>query len=75
MRNTLATSLFALSLAFGAQAAGAQDAIELHGASQFSDEHAFSSLRLSLSILTTEGEVDEAVVKIIEVVKRLRAES
>jgi cysteine desulfurase len=41
----------------------------------FSDEHAFSSLRLSLSIFTTEAEVDEAVGKIIEVVKRLRAES
>jgi len=41
----------------------------------FSDEHAFSSLRLSLSILTTEAEVDEAVGKIIEVVKRLRAAS
>lgn len=41
----------------------------------FSDEHSFSSLRLSLSILTTEAEVDEAVGKIIEVVKRLRAAS
>jgi cysteine desulfurase len=41
----------------------------------FSDEQAFSSLRLSLSILTTEAEVDEATGKIIEVVKRLRAES
>lgn len=41
----------------------------------FSDEHAFSSLRLSLSILTTEAEVDEATGKIIEVVKRLRAAS
>ena len=41
----------------------------------FSDEHAFSSLRLSLSILTTGAEIDEATGKIIEVVKRLRAAS
>lgn len=38
----------------------------------FSDERAFSSLRLSLSIFTTEAEVDEAVAKIIEVVSRVR---
>jgi len=41
----------------------------------FSDERAFSSLRLSLSIFTTEAEIDEAVAKIIEVVKRHHAES
>lgn len=35
----------------------------------YSDERASSSLRLSLSILTTEKEVDEAVARIIEVVK------
>ncbi len=35
----------------------------------FSDARAFSSLRLSLSIFSTEAEVDEAVGKIIEVVK------
>ncbi len=34
----------------------------------FSDERASSSLRLSLSILSTEAEVDEAIQKIIEVV-------
>ncbi len=39
----------------------------------FSDEHAFSSLRLSLSIFTTEAEIDEAVERIVEVVKRVRA--
>ena len=41
----------------------------------FSDEHAFSSLRLSLSIFTTEEEIDEAVERIVEVVERLRAGS
>jgi len=41
----------------------------------FSDERAFSSLRLSLSIFTTEAEIDEAVGKIIDVVERLRARS
>lgn len=41
----------------------------------FSDEHAFSSLRLSLSIFSTEAEIDEAVVRIVEVVERLRARS
>jgi cysteine desulfurase len=39
----------------------------------FSDEHAFSSLRLSLSIFTTEAEVDEAVQKLIDVVGQVRA--
>ncbi len=38
----------------------------------FSDERAFSSLRLSLSILSTEAEVDEAVEVIAAVVGRLR---
>lgn len=33
-----------------------------------SDERAFSSLRLSLSIFSTEEEVDEAVDEIVEVV-------
>lgn len=41
----------------------------------FSDEHAFSSLRLSLSIFTTEAEIDEAVGRIIRVVEKLRARS
>ncbi|MEC5127127.1 cysteine desulfurase family protein [Verrucomicrobiales bacterium BCK34] len=35
----------------------------------YSDERAFSSLRLSLSIMTTEAEVDEAARRIIDVVK------
>lgn len=39
----------------------------------FSDERAFSSLRLSLSIFTTEVEIDEAVERIVEVVERVRA--
>lgn len=38
----------------------------------FSDERAFSSLRLSLSIFTTEGEIDEAVAVIARVVRRVR---
>ena len=38
----------------------------------FSDEHASSSLRLSLSIFTTEEEIDEAVKRIVEVVDRVR---
>jgi TRAP-type transport system periplasmic protein len=54
MRNTLATSLFALSLAFGAQAAGAQDAIVLHGASQFNDDHAFTKSLAKFGELVTE---------------------
>jgi TRAP-type C4-dicarboxylate transport system substrate-binding protein len=54
MRKTLATSLFALSLAFGAHAANAQDAIELHGASQFGDEHAFTKSLAKFGELVTE---------------------
>lgn len=54
MRNTLATSLLALALAFGVQAAGAQDAIELHGASQFNDEHAFTKSLAKFGELVTE---------------------
>lgn len=38
----------------------------------FSDERAFSSLRLSLSIFSTEAEVDEAVEVIVAVVRRVR---
>jgi cysteine sulfinate desulfinase/cysteine desulfurase-like protein len=35
----------------------------------YTDEQAFSSLRLSLSIMSTEEEVDEAVGRIVEVIK------
>lgn len=35
----------------------------------YSDERAFSSLRLSLSVMTSEAEVDEAARRIIEVVQ------
>jgi len=38
----------------------------------FSDERAFSSLRLSLSIFTTPEEIETAAAKIIGVVKSLR---
>lgn len=38
----------------------------------FSDERAFSSLRLSLSIFTNRTEIDEACEKIVEVVKKVR---
>jgi TRAP-type C4-dicarboxylate transport system substrate-binding protein len=54
MRKTLATSLLALSLALGAHAAVAQDAIELHGASQFGDEHAFTKSLAKFGELVTE---------------------
>ena len=54
MRKTFATTLFAVSLAFGAQAANAQDAIELHGASQFSDDHAFTKALTKFGELVTE---------------------
>ena len=54
MRKTLATSLFALSLALGMQAAAAQDAIELHGASQFDDNHAFTKSLAKFGELVTE---------------------
>jgi TRAP-type C4-dicarboxylate transport system substrate-binding protein len=54
MRKALATTLFAVSLAFGAQAANAQDAIELHGASQFSDDHAFTKALTKFGELVTE---------------------
>ena len=55
--------------------AGKSQPSHVQKAMGFSDERAFSSLRLSLSIFTTEEEVDEAVGKIIKVVKRLRAAS
>ena len=54
MRKTLVTSLLAISLAFGVHAAGAQDAIELHGASQFGDEHAFTKSLTKFGELVTE---------------------
>ena len=54
MRKTLATSLLALSLALGAHAAVAQDAIELRGASQFGDEHAFTKALTKFGELVTE---------------------
>lgn len=38
----------------------------------YSDERAFSSLRLSLSIFTSEEEIDEAVEVIADVVERVR---
>ncbi|MEX2579264.1 MAG: cysteine desulfurase family protein [Verrucomicrobiales bacterium] len=37
----------------------------------FSDEKAFSSLRLSLSIFSTEAEVDTAVERIVEIVRQI----
>ena len=38
----------------------------------FSDDRAFSSLRLSLSIFTTEEEIDEAAEKMVKVVREVR---
>ena len=42
MKKVLATSLFGFALALSGHQAGAQQAIELHGASQFNDDHAFT---------------------------------
>lgn len=42
MRRILAAGLFGVALALGSSGAGAQQAIELHGASQFNDDHAFT---------------------------------
>jgi tripartite ATP-independent transporter DctP family solute receptor len=42
MRNVWAAGLLGFGLAFGAPAVRAQPAIELHGASQFNDDHAFT---------------------------------
>lgn len=42
MRKVLATSLFGFALALSCHQASAQQAIELHGASQFNDDHAFT---------------------------------
>src|SRR5918995_1418552 len=42
MRKILATGLFGLGLAIGPSGVSAQQAIELHGASQFNDDHAFT---------------------------------
>ena len=39
----------------------------------FSDERAFSSLRISLSLFTTKEEIDEAARTIREVVAKVRA--
>jgi TRAP-type transport system periplasmic protein len=42
MKKALAIGLFSVGLVFGAPVAHAQQAIELHGASQFNDDHAFT---------------------------------
>jgi len=51
---------------------GKNQASHVQKAMGFSDERAFSSLRLSLSIFSTEAEVDEAASKIVEVARILR---
>lgn len=52
--RTLATSFLALSFALGAHAVNAQDAIELHGASQFNDDHAFTKSLVKFGELVDE---------------------
>ena len=52
--KTLATSILALSFALGAQAVNAQDAVELHGASQFGDDHAFTKTLAKFGELVDE---------------------
>ena len=52
--KTLATSVLALSLALGAHAARAQGTIELHGASQFGDDHAFTKSLVKFGELVDE---------------------
>ena len=42
MKHFLAASLLGFGLTSGAPAVNAQTAIELHGASQFNDDHAFT---------------------------------
>jgi TRAP-type C4-dicarboxylate transport system substrate-binding protein len=42
MRKILATGLFGIGLALGTSGVSAQQPIELHGASQFNDDHAFT---------------------------------
>lgn len=42
MKKVLTAGLFGIALAWGASPAHAQQAIELHGASQFNDDHAFT---------------------------------
>ena len=39
----------------------------------YSDERAFSSLRLSLSLFTTEQEIDEAIQILVAVVERMES--
>jgi TRAP-type transport system periplasmic protein len=52
--RTLATSFLALSFALGTYAVKAQDAIELHGASQFNDDHAFTKSLVKFGELVDE---------------------
>jgi TRAP-type transport system periplasmic protein len=54
MKNVVAATLLGVGLTFGAPAAKAQTAIELHGASQFNDDHAFTKA------LAKFGEVAQA---------------
>jgi tripartite ATP-independent transporter DctP family solute receptor len=53
MKHLLAAGLLGIPLAFGASPATAQKAIELHGASQFNDDHAFTKALAKFGELTT----------------------
>jgi TRAP-type C4-dicarboxylate transport system substrate-binding protein len=52
MKIKLAAGLFGFALAFGASGVHAQQAIELHGASQFNDDHAFTKSLAKFGELT-----------------------
>ena len=53
MKHLLAAGLLGIPLAFGAAPATAQKAIELHGASQFNDDHAFTKALAKFGELTS----------------------
>jgi tripartite ATP-independent transporter DctP family solute receptor len=60
LRTAGSAAALAAALALGAAPAAAQDAIELHGASQFGDEHAFTKAMVKFEELVKEcydGEV------------------
>jgi TRAP-type transport system periplasmic protein len=54
MKKILSASVFALAIAYAPHLAYAQDTIELHGASQFNEDHAFTKTMMKFADLVTE---------------------
>jgi TRAP-type transport system periplasmic protein len=54
MKKILSASVFALAIGYAPHIAYGQNAIELHGASQFNDDHAFTKTMVKFADLVTE---------------------